>query len=265
MSVSIFSEGNEYISASRAAEKIGYASDYIGQLCRAKKIPGKLIGRTWYVDFAFLTEHKKNQQFGKTKKSITYQSVNQQPQSTDPHNLKPQISLEKSSEIIMPRLSNNSVFTYENEDRPRLPELSKKARYVAPVWNTRLVKEAAAISLALLIAISAGFATLEHTAPQMATEVRHILTTVPSGLVTNKLLIVATPILSRTSKFFDDVVVGFRSLKEIALNKIFRMNESFSDYGAPLVQNTLPVNNSTAVTEVTEVLNLNTLKNELKV
>ena len=66
----IFSDGKEYISASRAAKKIGYASDYIGQLCRAKKVPGQLIGRTWYVDFASLTEHKKNRQFGKMKKLV---------------------------------------------------------------------------------------------------------------------------------------------------------------------------------------------------
>src|SRR3989344_6530853 len=61
----IFSDGKEYISAIRASKKIGYASDYIGQLCRAKKIPGQLIGRTWYVDYVSLVEHKKNRQLGK--------------------------------------------------------------------------------------------------------------------------------------------------------------------------------------------------------
>ena len=61
----ILFDGKEYISASRASQKIGYASDYIGQLCRAKKIPGKLIGRTWYVDFASLVEHKKNRHYGR--------------------------------------------------------------------------------------------------------------------------------------------------------------------------------------------------------
>jgi len=66
----IFSDGKEYISAVRAAEKIGYASDYISQLCRAKKIPGQLIGKSWYVDFASLVEYKKNRQLGKTKKSL---------------------------------------------------------------------------------------------------------------------------------------------------------------------------------------------------
>jgi hypothetical protein len=59
MELDIFSNSAGYISASRASVKTGYASDYIGQLCRLEKIPGKLIGRTWYVDLAALIEYKK--------------------------------------------------------------------------------------------------------------------------------------------------------------------------------------------------------------
>src|SRR3989344_7138226 len=51
---------SEYISASRASKLSGYSSDYIGQLCRAKKIPGQLIGRTWFVDMAVLQEYKRS-------------------------------------------------------------------------------------------------------------------------------------------------------------------------------------------------------------
>src|SRR3989338_7576807 len=58
MELDIFSSGKEYISASRAAQKSGYASDYIGQLCRSGKISGSLVGRTWYVDYAELVEYK---------------------------------------------------------------------------------------------------------------------------------------------------------------------------------------------------------------
>lgn len=57
--------GTEYISASRAAEKVGYASDYIGQLCRSGKVPGKLVGRTWYVDQRALELHKKSHKPGR--------------------------------------------------------------------------------------------------------------------------------------------------------------------------------------------------------
>ncbi len=42
--------GKQYISSRRAAEITGYAKDYIGQLCRGKRIEGKLVGRNWYVE-----------------------------------------------------------------------------------------------------------------------------------------------------------------------------------------------------------------------
>ncbi|MCL5794969.1 MAG: hypothetical protein M1338_01250, partial [Patescibacteria group bacterium] len=46
---SLYLKGKKYISASRAAELTGYAGDYIGQLCRGKKISASLVGRSWYV------------------------------------------------------------------------------------------------------------------------------------------------------------------------------------------------------------------------
>ena len=49
--------GKTYISAKRAAEILGYASDYIGQLCRAKKIDAEMVGRSWYVDLEMLKAH----------------------------------------------------------------------------------------------------------------------------------------------------------------------------------------------------------------
>jgi hypothetical protein len=70
MELDILSGGAEYISASRAAEKTGYASDYIGQLCRRGKIPGKLIDRTWYVDLEALLLHKKTRHLGKPRTKV---------------------------------------------------------------------------------------------------------------------------------------------------------------------------------------------------
>src|SRR3989338_8312611 len=67
MNKDLLIDGKEYISAIRASKKIGYASDYIGQLCRSKKISGRLIGKTWYVEFPSLLEHKKNRKLGKRK------------------------------------------------------------------------------------------------------------------------------------------------------------------------------------------------------
>jgi len=42
-------DGVDYISSKRAAEIMGYTQDYVGQLCRAKKIESRQIGRGWYI------------------------------------------------------------------------------------------------------------------------------------------------------------------------------------------------------------------------
>ncbi|MEX2013868.1 MAG: hypothetical protein WD896_00755 [Parcubacteria group bacterium] len=70
MAETIFSEGNEYISASRGAQKTGYSEDYIGQLCRARKISGQLVGRTWYIDMESLLEHKNSKKYKKKNEGI---------------------------------------------------------------------------------------------------------------------------------------------------------------------------------------------------
>jgi hypothetical protein len=42
--------GKRYISARRAAKEYKYHSDYIGQLIRGKKLLGRKVGRSWYVE-----------------------------------------------------------------------------------------------------------------------------------------------------------------------------------------------------------------------
>lgn len=42
--------GVTYVPASSLAKQFRYTSDYIGQLCRAKKVDAQLIGRSWYVN-----------------------------------------------------------------------------------------------------------------------------------------------------------------------------------------------------------------------
>jgi hypothetical protein len=51
-------QGKNYISARRASEISDYSSDYIGQLCRSKKIDSVRVGRIWYVSEKSLSEHK---------------------------------------------------------------------------------------------------------------------------------------------------------------------------------------------------------------
>lgn len=50
--------GVEYLPASSLAKQFRYTTDYIGQLCRAKKIDAQLVGRSWYINPISLTAHK---------------------------------------------------------------------------------------------------------------------------------------------------------------------------------------------------------------
>jgi len=51
-------EGEVYTKASILADKFGYTSDYIGQLCRSNKVEARLVGRAWYVNEYSLDKHK---------------------------------------------------------------------------------------------------------------------------------------------------------------------------------------------------------------
>lgn len=50
-------KGQKYISSKRAAEITGYASDYVGQLARAKKVQATRVGRSWYVSEYDILKH----------------------------------------------------------------------------------------------------------------------------------------------------------------------------------------------------------------
>src|SRR4029078_297853 len=45
---------------------VGYTSDYVGQLCRGKKIEAHLFGRNWYVPEKAILNHKEKYQFAPT-------------------------------------------------------------------------------------------------------------------------------------------------------------------------------------------------------
>lgn len=50
--------GVRYVKASKAAKDLGYATDYVGQLCRTGKVDSHLVGRTWYVNPDVLGAHR---------------------------------------------------------------------------------------------------------------------------------------------------------------------------------------------------------------
>ncbi len=50
--------GKNYVKASVVARDLGYTADYVGQLCRSRKVDAQLVGRTWYVDKESIQSHR---------------------------------------------------------------------------------------------------------------------------------------------------------------------------------------------------------------
>lgn len=55
---SVVFDGREFVKASVLAEKFRYTQDYLGQLCRGKKVDARLVGRAWYINLDSLNSHK---------------------------------------------------------------------------------------------------------------------------------------------------------------------------------------------------------------
>jgi hypothetical protein len=134
-------DGIEYVKASAVAKQFHYTSDYIGQLCRAKKIDARLVGRTWFVRPESLTEHKK------TTHQKPQESVDTSTKVSPPDDLASMVKINridvnaplknktaKSTTInadeheVSPRLENGSTtrISYHTDTQTLLPNLSEK-------------------------------------------------------------------------------------------------------------------------------------------
>jgi hypothetical protein len=50
-------DGATYVPLKVAAAQSGYEKNYLGQLCRAGKVDGRLVGRNWYINLESLEGH----------------------------------------------------------------------------------------------------------------------------------------------------------------------------------------------------------------
>lgn len=101
-------DGKSYVKASKAARDLGYATDYVGQLCRGGKVDAHLIGRTWYVNKDELSTHRTEKKRMSRVKAREYakRSIEDYKQ--------------KSTNI-----SKNIDIRYENDTEALLPETKK--------------------------------------------------------------------------------------------------------------------------------------------
>jgi len=119
-------DGVSYLKASAAAKQFKYTADYIGQLCRAKKIDARLVGRTWFVNPESLINHKSN-------KYSTVRSKSEDQATDITSNIKVISPVLKNStakslrhEGHQPEESRNLKVAYEVDDESLIPEIIKR-------------------------------------------------------------------------------------------------------------------------------------------
>lgn len=128
MKDSFIIEGKKYISSRRASQISDYASDYIGQLCRANKLDCKMIGRSWFVTEESLHLHK-----AAISREEAYRNRIE--------NLKgsPASTLASTNTVPSPSTAESSFPTASSSVSPVIPS-------VQPVTNTTLNVQSSVVS-----------------------------------------------------------------------------------------------------------------------
>lgn len=123
-------DGKEYVKASVVAERFKYTQDYLGQLCRGKKIDARLVGRAWYINLESLHGHKNTRYKAPEKKSES----NEVPEPRNTQNFLSRIDVEpvlkkKTVKILRNVGSNLTEFPvkYESDDFSLIPRISREA------------------------------------------------------------------------------------------------------------------------------------------
>jgi len=104
--------GKEYIRASEVAKKFRYTQDYVGQLCRSKKVEARRVGRVWYVEpFSVSayrqTKHQSMKKTSEAKGSVTLKTSedkNSSSQASRPSNVR-----KKPSKAVEPVLRSKTA------------------------------------------------------------------------------------------------------------------------------------------------------------
>jgi hypothetical protein len=123
-------DGKNYVKASKAARDLGYATDYVGQLCRTGQVDAHLIGRTWYVNPDQLGTHRVE------KKRMSRTKAREQARRL--------IVAERSSAASSAKRNTykNVAISYEQDAAPLMPETrrlsiaAEKPRYATHVESS---------------------------------------------------------------------------------------------------------------------------------
>lgn len=137
---SVIFDGVEYVKASVAAKQFRYTADYVGQLCRGKKVDARLVGRTWYVNPDSLKQHRQKRHKTKVKiakqktevaerKLSVSEGVAERPVSRrvrEVESVRP--SPKKTNISLTDDDKRRLVVFYEADDEQLIPKLHKKTQ-----------------------------------------------------------------------------------------------------------------------------------------
>lgn len=130
---SVVFEGKEYIKASVLAEKFRYTQDYLGQLCRGKKVDARLVGRAWYVNLASLEDHRSGRYKAASKGENSAEISTKKPSN----NFLSRIDVEpvlKNKTVKIFREKNGELsevpVRYEKDEYSLIPKVNKSAASV---------------------------------------------------------------------------------------------------------------------------------------
>ena len=122
-------DGKEYIKASVVAERFKYTQDYIGQLCRGKKVDARLVGRAWYINLESLHNHKKARYKATDKK--TEVAPIQDPQQKYLSRVDVEPVLKKKTVKILRNNTENRLtefpVKYETDDFSLIPHINRQS------------------------------------------------------------------------------------------------------------------------------------------
>lgn len=101
-------DGVEYVKAAVAAKEFRYTTDYVGQLCRGKKVDARLVGRTWYVRLSSIKDYRQKRHQGKKKSALDAVTEQTVARSQLPVTIAPEES-PAPVESFMEKLSKHAV------------------------------------------------------------------------------------------------------------------------------------------------------------
>jgi len=156
----LFFNGERFISSARAAKAVGYANDYIGQLCRSGALDCKMVGRSWYVSKKAILAHKKGgSKISTPRKKVSVATV-RTPKSFE--NFTETVVAEN---IFTPE---KETITYKKSAVVALPTLEKE---VAVPKHWQFMSGAVVIFITAFVILTTGFSWLSYVSPTVADSV----------------------------------------------------------------------------------------------